>query len=669
MKEHWNLYYRKEYCARPWPWRDISWEAIDDKEIEDLPSAIEDFFRYCPDDGTSAMSGVPADLPREWPECRTRLAVYHDPDSIYVFLVALRPEQTIPELSEDRREDFGCYFAMDGSNRGLYLGLNQDGESICLAKVWDVETSLPADFDEFPWTQFRDDPWMPLPVDYETRIIELPEGSAACWRIGRNVLRKDCKDNCIEFTAGRRCFSTGELVSWGSNLMWETRHDEMGILRFADEVEPSPVPWVERIDVAYDPEQESGEFICRWRDIWSEERVASVPNESHYSDYIHRYTIAVNGQEQTEDIQAEMRNAFSIPDGWNRLEILNAVGRPARVVNFQKFSGNRIVPGAHSSPPGLPFLEELRELFETWAQNDELQYIAPGTWGQQPGGSDGDPPIYCLDHQGAFRMEPYALACLHLVRQDAFAHKVRAACDRILEYEQEGHWYPCLCVDPEAKTPFAGGAFGHGSVGEALVLGHRVLNDRNYLDAATRAVEGYQLYPLEHNQNYAAFALWHLAELYSETSDEAAIELALYYLRFAGNHIDLAGAQRGHNYYSAYGGITLKGLAKLLRILPHDHSKYPLLRNKVIRSANQMLARQQASGLFAERNRKYLGYHSLCPAAGLFETALALGDEASGRIEPSLVAAYTGMKESGNLDGLLIVRKAEYVKGQPEGSR
>ena len=167
--EKWNLYLLKEYQATRWPWPGLPWEEIGAEQIDSLPGAVDDFTRYAPEDGTASMSEVPADLPREWAECYTRMAVYHDELYLYVFLVALAPANPIPQLASDRREDLSCYFAMDGLNRGLYFGVNESEESICLAKVWDQETQRAEDFAEYPWSQFRDDQWKPLDVDYVVR--------------------------------------------------------------------------------------------------------------------------------------------------------------------------------------------------------------------------------------------------------------------------------------------------------------------------------------------------------------------------------------------------------------------------------------------------------------------------------------------------------------------
>ena len=83
------------------------------------------------------------------------------------------------------------------------------------------------------------------------------------------------------------------------------------------------------------------------------------------------------------------------------------------------------------------------------------------------------------------------------------------------------------------------------------------------------------------------------------------------------------------------------------------------LRDKVLRYTNQMLARQQQTGFFAERNRKYLGYHTLTPFAGLVEAALAGGDEIFNQLLPSLLAAYEAQRDKP--EGLVIASMARLV--------
>ena len=353
MTEFWNLYLDKTYRLSRWPWPDVEWDAVTESHVIRLPHGCEDFLRYCPDDGTAGMSQVPAELPREWPSCRTAMAIYHDSGSVYIFLNAFRPHSPIPELADNVNEDFGCYFAMDGQHRGLYFGLNQNSEPICLAKVWDKDFQGQNDHDEFPWSQFKDDPWKPLEVSYQTRIVHHSEGLCALLKIDKEVIEKGIRVGRIGFTIGRRCYATAELVSWGSNLMWETRHDELGWLEFGEAFDGPGVPMIDRIDVEYEPAAESGSIQVCWSGVWDESRHHSL-KPGNYNNYLGQYSIALNGREQTADIQPGTRNKFSIRDGWNRLEVMNAVGQKATVLSFQKFSGNSVVSGIFKEAPKPP---------------------------------------------------------------------------------------------------------------------------------------------------------------------------------------------------------------------------------------------------------------------------------------------------------------------------
>ena len=658
--EHWNLYLAKEHFAVPWPWPDVSWDRLGEAPPASLPCGTDDFTRYPPGDGSPSMSGVPADLPRELPACVTQMGVYHDEDNVYVMVNALRPEQTIPELADHDGEDLTCIFEAAPVGLGLYFGLNQDGESTCLPKAWDRDLLMPEDTAAYPWSQLERAPFEPLDIDHEARVFRHEEGLLAAWRTGRAHLAAGMDGNRIRFTAGRRCYATAELVSWASNVVWDTRPDELGSLVFVDEPTASRTPRIRRIDLTYEPADETAVFAAHWDDVWSPERLEHS-RSAHYQDRLALYTIALNGQERTGTVEPITKDEFAVPDGWNRLEYLNAVGQPPLVVSFQKLSGRRIVPGAKTEDGQLPSEAELAEQFRQWHAETEQTCCAPGTWGRETGVPSVKEPVHCLDHNGVFWMEPYALACLHLERSEEYEERVRETCERVLSHERDGHWYPCLCVDPEGAEPFQGGAFAHGSVCEALVLGHRVLDEVRYLEASVRAVEAYRQYLWEDNQNYCAFALWHLAELYAQTRSAEALDWGLYYLQFAGSQIGLSGAQGGHNYYSGYGAITLKGLAKFLGVLPEEHPRYPWLRDKVIRFSNQMVSRQQPSGLFAERNRKYLGYHSLEPAVGLFEAASALGGDVAGDLKPVLLSAYQAQREGTKRNGSVIVRMARHV--------
>jgi hypothetical protein len=601
----------------------------------------------------------------------TRLAASHDARFVYVFITALRPADPIPGLAEVEHEDFCCVFQLPGHQRGLYFGLNEKGEHIGLPQIWDDKVLQPSTAaDRYPWSRFRrkpgnlyvakPSPWL---TAYDARVIRGRKALTACFKVDRKLLRPGIgADGGIRFTAGRRCYRTSELVSWGGPVVWASRVDAMGCLRLTDRYLPAKQPFVRRLDVVYDCASETGEFQIAWQGPTTSTALKPFA-AGPYAGYMGKYTLALNGQEQTGDIAPRTTNRMAVPDGWNRLEVLTGFG-PALVVSFQKFSGARVMPSVVRSPGRFASRTELKRLFAIWHAAMERSYQGDGTWGA-PGVK-----IHCLCHDGVFNIEPYLLACRYIEGRAIYRQRIRETCERALAAQHAEGWFPCYCAaagGTAQPAPFEGGAFTHGSVGEALLMAADVLGEPRYFEAARRAAAAYRLYRWEDNQNYAAFALWHLAELYRHDRSPRTLAHAVHYARhFVARGMDMAGAQDGHNYYTGYSNITLKGLARLLEVLTRSHGYYAELRNVVIRAANQALARQQENGEFAGRNRKYLGYRHSAP--GLFCVARAL-PELAPDLTPALLAMYEAQKHGSDwrhndtrqYDGLVIACTARFL--------
>ena len=638
MPEHWTLYLDTTYEACPWPWGCTPWEGLGANELHDLPGAVDDLLRYSPSDGTADMAQVPRDMPREAPVCRTRLAVYHDPTWLYVFLDAQRPDDPIPELADSANEDFSVVIHLDGVARGLYFGMNQKGESIGCVQIWDPDLQPPGDEPAWPFTLLKSAPGTGpsasaagiLREGYQARVVATPSGLVGCFRIERRLIASGLHSNTLGLGAGRRCYATSELVSWGSSIIWSPRPDRMGQVRLVERPSTPALPHLYRIDACYDPAREAAEVVSTWQGPVNDAGLAAL-DRGTYAGYMRRATFALNGVEQTVDLAPRTRCTFAIPDGWNRLEVLTASVPPV-ALTFQKLTGNRLLP-ARMPDAMMPSLAELAEAFRAWHQRHESTYLGDGVWGQR------DARVHCLCHDGVFHAEAYRVAMLAFGTEPAWLARVQETAERMLRAQRPAGWFPCHCSstysdgEPELGE---GGAFTNGSVGEFLALAGRDLGDERLVDSARRAAD-YAWYRWEDNQNYAAFALWHLAALHRIDAGEEWLRKAVYYARhFAARDIGMSGAQDAHNYFTAYGNITLKGLACLLAELPADHPYRGELRDKTLRFANQILARQQPSGLFAGRNRKYLGYHHLVP--GLFHVAAACPDQA-----PALAPALAAM--------------------------
>lgn len=635
--EEWTLFTDRRHDATPWPFPGVGFDALTADAVVSMPDAVDDFHRVAPTDGFDTL--VPLGLPRERAVCRTRLAVYHDDGFVYVFIAAHRPKPQ-PELADLLgREDFACMFQLDGIDRGLYFGMNQDGQAVCWARVFDTALQPATEESPWPWDVYRRAPHADL-GRYRARVFLTHDQTIGAFAIERGALADAFTHGVARFTASRRCFATNEMVAWAASSVWMPRSQEFGRLRLVDALTPDELPSVRRVDLAFNPLEESGEITVHFRDLWPKERLASLPDRT-YAEYRSKCAITLNGEEHVADLAPCVSHAFPLADGWNRLEVQSAFFAPW-THTFQKFSGNRVVarPANRAASPDTiepPTLEQLRADVRRWHERIEAAYHGGGRWGH-PAGPNG---IYNISHNGAFTAELYALAYLHIEPRDIYATRLREFCDRALSLQKPGGWFADLAVDPGGEQRFAGGAFDTGSAGEGLMLGHRVLREPRLLDAAVRVMESYKDYRYETNQNYAAFAAWHLTELFEVTGERRALDLAVHYIRDnAARALDPSGAFDGHNYYSGYGAITLKGMAKLLRLLPEDHAYRAALRNQCLRMCNQMMSRQQPDGRFAERNRKYVGFWSLTPTIGLLETARALPGEIAAKLRPAILRAY-----------------------------
>ena len=640
-RERWILYLDTTCQAGRWPWGRKSWAALTAADIARLPGTVDDFGDCSPADGNVDMCHVPPDLPRRTPVCATRLAVCHDAKFLYVFQVHVRPTRPIPELADVEREDFSLAIQLGGHQRGLYFGMNENGEHIGCVQVWDPDLQPPTAAEDYPWTLLQKRAGVGpansaagilSAKEYGARLIRGTGVLTAAWRLPRALLASGFDGNRLRLSSARFCHRTGETVCWGSAIMWSPRVDRMGTVELVGAVAPPRLPQLRRVDVVYDFARERGEFEALWSGPASAAALKPF-RVGAYADFVNKYTVALNGREVTAPLAPVARDAFDVPDGWNRLEYLSAFG-PARVISFEKVSSQRVVVPAFVRPAALPTAAAIRRDFARWHRRHDRRYHPPGAW-------DKAPDETCLCHGGVFHMLPYALACLHLDRRDVYVRRVRETCERMLAAQHAEGWYPCGCAsDRLQRKParFEGGAFANGSVGEAVLLGHRVLRDPRLLASARRAAAAYRWYPWEKNQNYCAFALWHLAELCEQEPTAKSLKRAVYYARhFASRDIGLLGAQDGHNFYTGYADITLKGLARLYRILPASHPFRPVLRRRILRFANQTLARLQPDGLSAGRNRRYLGYRHLSP--GLFEVARAL-PETRPALKPVLALMY-----------------------------
>src|SRR4051812_18239069 len=95
--ESWILHTNKQYEALPWPYEQ-DWDEVV-RSTTPLIASCEDFGVVSPTDDSSEIPSVPTDLPRGVPRGRYSMAVYHDPEYLYVLLnVVDGPVVVTPEM-------------------------------------------------------------------------------------------------------------------------------------------------------------------------------------------------------------------------------------------------------------------------------------------------------------------------------------------------------------------------------------------------------------------------------------------------------------------------------------------------------------------------------------------------------------------------------------------
>jgi hypothetical protein len=622
-----RLYLDTEYDVEPWPFA-AAWRATLADLPAHLPGGVEDFSLFLPEDHYNRAHGP---LARERSAVRTEMAVYRDGDALVV-LLRMWPGTPLPLRYAPPQEDGAGIMLMADrqSDRALYVGV--DPRSRIAGLLWRGLQPDSSDTRELCEAA--------APGTFDAASVVGPEGG---WTAGfyvplASVPERDPNGRTLAFTAGRIWGETAEASCWATSITWAPRPEEMGTLHLGPRPEAA-APRLHRADLTYDAEAEQGELNFT---------IANVP-----SGKTAPVTVTINSQATHHDATGVVRQSFTPEDGTNDLVVKVGEQRSLRIP-FEKWSGHQLFP-KYASPHPLPALDDLQGRFQHWHEGKEKIYVAPGTW------ANYSAEHYGLDHHCAFVMEPYALASLYLQRAPVYLERVQESCERILQAQQANGCLLCYHFSDNPQ-PFEGGAFAQGSASEALCLGYRICGDQRYLDAASLAAEAYALYRLENNTNYMAFVLSHLAELYELTGEQRHLDRALWYAQYGVlRGMNPSGAYPGHNYYTAYGNITLKGLAKLLRVLPPSQDGYPLLKERVLRFTNQILARQRVNGLFDGLNRMYFGYQHT--VAGLFEVARAL-PEVADSLAPVLAAMVEARPNAGAYEpeGLDLALTARFLR-------
>lgn len=614
--EHWILYYDSHYDAVPWPFV-RSWEEWI-RQPEPLVHSCDDFGRASPSDGLGETPTVPARLPRSVPRGRYRMAIYHDPEFLYVFLEA---------------EDGPVVLSKEQLDRIPHL--------TGLSRLYHVLAVLSADQQfvyQFCLDAGREKDGSIKPVLHGARRVEPPAremqwdfasvprdgGELVSWKISRSSIPDAFTGNTLRVSLSRICHHTLEAVAWGAHCSWAPRPDEFAIVRLvANETRP-PWPRLRRVELLYDPVAEQGRFRMTWEGRYvPQEEVAHLNVRNTHIVPWRKCSLRVN---QFDYLLAMNDVAESdllpIPDGFNAVHIASA-GGPATEFILEKWTGNRII--ASPLPPKPPrarewIRERIRNECETAIAESRKRHSGPGK-----------PEYVVWDVYGAASMG----RVYHHIHPDArLLDVVRAEADFTLSLQREDGLFTGFHLGTRGRkwAPWAGGAYDSGPAGELWVVAAWLLKDQKYLEASRRLLRAYQDYRVEFNHNYAAFAIYHLVAHYRLTREPLALEHALYYGRnIVAVDILPLGYQGGHNYYSVYGGVTLRAMAMLCAVLPANEPYKAILRELCVRMANQLITRLQPDGLFDGRNRYFLGLHHWL--WGLFSVAFVVPPDDVARID------------------------------------
>lgn len=606
--ERWILYYDRVYEAAPWPFAQ-PWESFVEKP-DALVQAADDFGRASPCDGLSETPSVPAHLPRAVPQGHYRMAVYHDAAYLYVFLDAAPGPTLVP------REELQRIPHLAGVNTSYPVLTILSADAGVAYRFGLDAKSLP----QCHVTAVAYGPRAKAPpaaaVTWDFRMVSRAEGTLSCWRILRASLAEAWVGPTLRLSLSSLEFTSMESVAWGSQNNWGPRPDEMGTIRLVEKREPPAWPVIQRVEFLYDPQTECGRFRIRWRGAYSAGEDFSKVGEKRRSlnAQVARCALRLNGRLQMLDLVDGVESPeMEILDGVNRLQVAS-IGGPMVAVDFEKRSGIRLVDSV--LPPAPPVDQariqaRLRAECQAAIREMDARRAAGKPFGHR--------------WMAAILAASCGRAQHYLKEDPRLLEVLREEADGALTLQRPDGTYSGghLWKDARSPCPWAGGAYDSGPVGELWVLARQLLGDPKYLDASRRLLEATRLYPVEFNHNYAAFELFHLAAHYRLTREPLALERGLYYARHcAGADILPLGYQGGHNYYTVYGAITLRGLAQFTRVLPEREPARIVLRERCLRMANQLISRLQPNGLYDACDRYYLGEHLW--VGGLFSVAFLL---------------------------------------------
>lgn len=640
MEEKWIIYHDASYEAVPWPFS-VSWgEFIE--HPEPLVYTAHDFGRVSPSDGFGGIASTPPHLPRELPRGKYRMAIYHDHEYIYTF-IETEPPPPVPGLQPVKSYRMGLGLLSADARYGYYFTTDQEEEKGTLYIIPNIGGS-------------RQVPKPSNKVKWDCTVMDTAKGILGCWRILRADIAAAFRCDTLQLSLMCMWDPAMEAVAWGSHLWWLMRIDEMGTVHLVGKRERPPWPIVRRVDMTWDPAKELATLRVHWEARYEPGEslgLDEVYGHKYFEEFIPiaKFLLRVNGVEDLLGLDESAE--VVLKDGKNFVEIAAVAGPPVRF-HFEKYGGARIIESPYPPQPEVSrsriaslirraceaYMETERERRERGASRSYDYAVISNTAGLARVYHYFDQDTRFLD---LIREE--AEFTLTLQREDgALQVPLLPGIDYKIPEWFGGSYSISLDdgtfrhayvsqEDKEQSPPWSGGAYDAGRVGELWIAAYRLLGDDKFMDASRKLVGAYSAYRLEYNQNFAAFALWHLVEHYRLTREPLALDHALYYAQAqATRGITPCGFQGGHNYYTCYGEITLRALASLCAVLPDDMAYKKTLREYCVRMGNQLISRLQPDGVFGARCRMLIGMKGGWQS-GLFQLAFLVGPEDVRRID------------------------------------
>lgn len=622
--ESWILYYDKTYEALPWPYGQ-PWGEVVSGGVP-LLHACEDLGIVSPTDGATEIPSVPPDLPRGVPQGRYRLAIHHDADYLYVLLDAVEGPVAVSRVMFERQ---------------LQVPVNRPAIVALILMSSDGRFSLRFDQRTDGTLQFKANsllygPRKQSPPDAtpDWQCIEQvrADGERTGWRIRRSSLPPGFGGETVRLSVSRMGFRNLEYVAWGGGAVWGPRPDEMGTVKLVTERSEGPCPVCRRIDLEYEPRTESGRFRLAWKDLYRPGEAVTDVVESDRVIPSEEGSFRLNGRQQLVAFADDgWTDTYPIPDGHNFVEA-STVGERSTRLYFEKRSGHSIPPCPYPAPTPMS-REELAERARATAAAALAEHR-----NRQAKGDALD-----FRHWPMIQAASAGRAYAWLDKDPSFLDLLRLVADETLAFQRPDGTYSAFHLAARWKKlgiqrevpRWAGGAYDSGRAGELWTVAAWQLGDDKYLEASRKLVHAYEQYRIEFNHNYGAFALFHLAAYYRLTRDPLALEHGRFYARhIAAKNLLPLGFQAGHNFYSCYGFITLRGLANFCRVLPECDPYREELRELCVRMANQLLTRLQSDGNFDARDRYFIGERQWI--TGLFSVAQLLAGDDLKRLDDAL---------------------------------